>query len=303
MKKGKLKKTIIAHVQNYLDKNEKDHVSMIAGQAAFFVLLAAIPFLVFAFSLLTAMGISQDILMRYYAELEEAFNLGQYLQEIVDETYIKSMEIAFTTIFITLWSAGNGVFAITQGIDIIYDIKDTRNWIIKRLVATVHTLFLLVVLVVLPLLLFLFDLLNHFTMPYMSSLPFIVQIVFSIRYLLFFVLLVIAISLGLKFYLKSRVSRPYLAKFKMQLPGAVITALGCITISKVMNIYIETFNGFSLYGSLTYLAGMMFAVYFTLYIFLCGVQINYVYCDRIYLSFSKKVLFQKDHIRLSKRKR
>ena len=28
-------KTIITHVQNYLDKNDKDHISMIAGQAAF----------------------------------------------------------------------------------------------------------------------------------------------------------------------------------------------------------------------------------------------------------------------------
>ncbi len=296
-------KTIITHVQNYLDKNDKDHISMIAGQAAFFVLMAAIPFLVFAFSLLTAMGISQDILMRYYAELEEAFNLGQYLQNIVDETYIKSMEIAFTTILVTLWSAGNGVFAITQGIDIIYGIKDTRNWIVKRLLATVHTLFLLVVLVVLPLLLFLFDLLNHFIMPHMNALPFVVQIVFSIRYLVFFVLLVIAISLGLKFYLKSCVAKPYLARFRMQIPGAVITALGCISISKIMNVYIETFNGFSLYGSLTYLAGMMFAVYFTLYIFLCGVQINYVYCDRIYSILFKKFLGKKDRIKLSKRKR
>ena len=303
MGKKKFIPKFIAHIKNYLYKNDKDHVPMIAGQAAFFVLLSAIPFFIFTFSLLTAMGISQDILMRYYAELEESFNLGDYLQKIVDETYNKSMELAFTTVVVTLWSAGNGIHAVTQGIDIIYGIKDERNWLVKRFLAIMHTLFLLVVLVVLPLLLFSFDLLNFFIMPYMSTLPFAVQIVFSTRYLLFFILLVVAVSLGLKFYLRSRVSEKYLSRFKMQLPGATITALGCILISRLMNVYIENFNGFSLYGSLTYLAGIMFSVYFTIYIFLCGVQLNYIYCDRIDFFLSKNFLFRKDRARKLRRRR
>ncbi len=294
---------LIAHIKNYLYKNDKDHIPMIAGQSAFFVLLSAIPFFIFTFSLLTAMGISQDILMRYYVKLEESFNLGDYLQKIIDETYNKSMELAFTTVAVTLWSAGNGIYAVTQGLDIIYGIDDERHWLVKRFLATLHTLFLLLVLVILPLSLFLFDLLYYFVAPYMNMLPFAVQIVFSLRYLLFFLLLVMAISVGLKFYLRTRVKKKYLSKFKMQLPGAVITALGWIAVSRVMNIYIKNFNGFSLYGSLTYLAGMMFSVYFTIYIFLCGVQFNYIYCDRIYFFLSKKFLFRTDRARKLRRRR
>ena len=294
----------VRHVLIFIDEMNKNNLSFIAGQAAFFVLLSAIPFLVFTFSLMTVMGISQELFTSYYYELESSFNLGNALQGIINETYNKSIEIAFSTMIIALWSSGNGLFSITQGINIIYKIDEKRNWLIRRFNAIVHTLFFLLILVVIPLISLVFDVLYYFyiVVPYREALPDLVLLFFDFRYTLFFIMIVVYISFAMMFYLKKRITDKRFSSFKAQIPGAVLTAIGWRIFSEVMNVYIRNFNGFSLYGSLTYLAVIMFSVYFLIYIFLCGIQINYLYRETI-LTFSLKKIFPKEKIRLSKKKK
>ena len=62
--------------------------------------------------------------------------------------------------------------------------------------------------------------------------------------------------------------------FKSQIPGAAICAVAWYVFSFALSIYVDYFNGFSMYGSLTTLILFMFWLYFGMYIVLIGMEIN-----------------------------
>ena len=59
-----------------------------------------------------------------------------------------------------------------------------------------------------------------------------------------------------------------------QLPGAVVCALAWNVISWILSVYIDYFNGFSMYGSLTTIALLMLWLYFCLYSALVCAEFN-----------------------------
>ena len=58
-------KTIIEQVKYFLDKCSDDNISAIAGQSAFFIILSFVPFLMFAFAILSFLNIPQVIFDSY----------------------------------------------------------------------------------------------------------------------------------------------------------------------------------------------------------------------------------------------
>ena len=62
--------------------------------------------------------------------------------------------------------------------------------------------------------------------------------------------------------------------FKEQIVGACFTAVGWTVFSYGLSIYVDYFNGFSMYGSLTTLMLLMLWVYFCVYIMLIGGELN-----------------------------
>ena len=271
---------IIEQVKKYLKKNEQDRISSIAGQSAFFVILSVVPFMMFMFAVMTGLGISQNILV-YYSQFDSNSRIGAYIQQFIDETYSSSEGIAFTTIIMSLWSAGSGVFSVSEGIGVIYKLEDRRNWLVKRLEAMAYTLIMFVILVVTPFGFFLMEVFERFIDKHIHKLPFAVAFIFSFRHIITLILFTLLIAAVLMIYLMPRLNNKKYSRFRSQLPGAFVTALGFMLISRLMNAYVEYFNGFSLYGSLACLAGIMFWIYSTMYIFLCGVQFNYIYRRQI----------------------
>jgi membrane protein len=117
---------------------------------------------------------------------------------------------------------------------------------------------------------------------------------FGFRYLIAFVLMVLIITVSLKLYLRGRVEDKKYSKFRVLLPGAVFTTLCWIGFSYGIDIYISMFDGFSTYGSISGVAIAMIWIYFVMYIFLLGVQINYVYRLKIFIHFTPRALFKKN---------
>ena len=276
----KIMVNIIEQVKKYLEKNAQDRISSIAGQSAFFVILSAVPFLMFMFAVMTALGISQNILV-YYSQFDSSSRIGAYIQNFINETYSSSEGIAFTTIIMSLWSAGSGVFSVSEGIGVIYKLEDRRNWLVKRLEAMAYTVIMFVILVITPFGFVLVEVFENFIDKHIYKLPFAVAFLFSFRHIITLIVFTILIAAVLKIYLMPRLKNKKYSHFRAQLPGAFVTALGFMLVSRIMNAYVEYFNGFSLYGSLACLAGVMLWIYATMYIFLCGVQFNYIYRRQI----------------------
>ncbi len=282
---------LIGKTKYFLIKCKRDNISAIAAQSAFFLVLSIIPFLMFAFAILSFFNIPKDL---YETYLEQAVSgeLGTNLKTFIDTAYSHSVGIAFTTIIIALWSAGKGLYSITDGISRIYKIKKDRFWLVKRIFAMGYTFLMFIVMVVNVGILILAEFFDGLIKPFVKNMPYAVGILYSLRYLVVFAIVLLLVSFALKLYLRNKVSDRRWAKFRLQLPGVILTALAWIALSYGIRIYVKYFNGFSIYGSLTTIIVVMIWFYFSMYILLYGIQFNYIMRREIY-NFSFKKLFKK----------
>ena len=68
---------------------------------------------------------------------------------------------------------------------------------------------------------------------------------------------------------------------KSQLPGACICSVAWYVFSFGLSVYVDYFNGFSMYGSLTTIVLVMLWVYFCMYIMMLSVEVNVVFNRQI----------------------
>ena len=75
---------------------------------------------------------------------------------------------------------------------------------------------------------------------------------------------------------------------KSQLPGAVICAVAWYVFSFGLSIYVDYFNGFSMYGCLTTIVLMMLWLYFCMYIMMMSAEFNLMFQDHFPSWFREK---------------
>lgn len=282
---------LLGKLKYFLDKSKADNISAISAQSAFFLILSIVPFLMFAFSILSYLNIPRTF---YETYIQKAVNdeLGANLWDFIDAAYSKSVGVAFTTIIVALWSAGKGLYSITEGINRIYKIEYKRIWLIKRIYSMGYTFLMFIALVLSVVILMIAEFFDEQIRPFLKNLPYALNLLYTLRYLIVFVFLIAIMSVALKFYLRKKVDDKRWAKFRLQLPGVMLTSLCWLGLSVGIRIYVKYFNGFSFYGSLTTIVVVMIWFYFSMYILLYGIQFNYIYRREIY-NFKLRNLFKK----------
>lgn len=272
---------LIGNIKHFLRKNSRDNISAIAAQSAFFIILSFVPFALFTLSVFSNFGISKDLLENYL-KLGIIDDEAYYLNSFLNELYPNATGIAITTIILALWSSGKGLFAITEGIRLIYRLPNRYNWFVKRLFSMGYTFVMFLALIVALGGMVVTEICDEIISPIIEQLPAVVGMLYALRYLIVFTIVVLLIAFALKMYLRRRVEDKRFAKFRLQLPGAAFTALCWIVLSMGIRIYVKYFNGFSIYGSLGTFAMLMVWIYFSMYAFLCCIQFNYIYREEIY---------------------
>lgn len=233
----------IRTIRIFTAKLRDDSISAFAAQAAFFIILSFIPFLMFLFTLLNLLPATAGDFKRLPAGI-----------------------LSGTA---ALWSASRGTLALIHGLNAVYKQKETRNYFRVRGISMIYTLcFAALLIVTLVLLVFGNRLYNWI----MSQFPILGDLAFFILNLrplgtmiiltLFFLLLYLVIPNR-----KSKILR--------ELPGAVLTAAGWIGFSYLFSFYIDHRTGTTFaYGSLTTLALAMLWLYFCMYMLFVGAEIN-----------------------------
>lgn len=195
--------------------------------------------------------------------------------------YRSAARISFLTIIITLWSASQGLHSITNGMNRIYDAYENRNWFYIRVRAMIYTIALFGILLISLIIIVLGRSLNKLLNPILLKLPYSVYIIYNLRYVIIFVFLVIVFALIYRNFpnISKQEHKEY--KFKYQLAGAMFCAAAWFVLSVGISIYVDSFNGFSIYGSLTKLAIIMVWLYFCMICLMLGAEINYVFHEQI----------------------
>lgn len=266
---------VIGYVKTYLDKCKRDNIGAFAAQAAFFIIMSAIPFLMVFTSLLQYTNISQeyvtDLLCRAMPKYIEPI-----LQPILNEVYSRSVGIISITAIIALWAAGKALQYMTAGLNVLNGIDETRNWFVVRFWSIVYTVVFIFAIIIVLILMVFTEYIQGLLDQAFGVWGLLVAIV-SVRPLIRG-LVVFAVLTGLFVWLFTQLPNKKV-KALSQIPGALLCALIWYVLSIFLSIYVNFYNGFSIYGSMSTIVLMMFWLYSCMYIMFMCAEVNVFFAE------------------------
>lgn len=278
----------------FIKKLNDDNIFAISGQSAFFLMLALVPFAMFAVSILQNLHIpvsELDKVFRVVFSEDISSSISNYLGNVD----AGSVSVSLITMIVTLWSAAKGIHAITNGLNRIHHTYENRNWFFIRFRAMLYTIAFVFILFVTAFLIVLGSSIKNALAATAPHVPVIFSILYNCRFVLLFIYLVFLFM----FIYRNIPNLTHEARKEYgliyQLPGALLCALAWILLSFGISIYVGDFNGFSIYGGLAKVAVMMVWLYFCIVCLMFGAEINCFYhiqikffIDNIILKMNKK---------------
>lgn len=260
----------------FIKKLDDDNIFAISGQSAFFLMLALVPFAMFAVSILQNLHIP-------VSELDKVFrvvfseDISSYISNYLGNVDAGSVSVSLITMVVTLWSAAKGIHAITNGLNRIHHTYENRNWFFIRFRAMLYTIAFVFILFVTAFLIVLGSSIKNALAETAPHVPVIFSVLYSCRFILLFIYLVFLFMFIYRNIpnLTHETRKEY--GYIYQFPGALLCALAWILLSFGISIYVGDFNGFSIYGGLAKVAVMMVWLYFCIVCLMFGAEINCFY--------------------------
>ena len=117
---------MIKTIRGFMKRLNEDHVGAYAAQSAYFILLSFIPFVLLVVTLVKYTPLTRDDVYSVLINMLPT-EFQSYVGGIVNEIFYQSVAYMPITIITTLWSAGKGIAALTNGLNSIYHVTETRN--------------------------------------------------------------------------------------------------------------------------------------------------------------------------------
>jgi len=266
---------IIKWIRYYLERINRHCLSAFAGQACLFTIISFFPFVMFLLTLIRYLPITESALLQMCTRvLPSAFS--SFVVSIINEIYSKSTGTLLSiTVVTALWSSSRGFLTIIKGLNTIYNIRETRNYLRVRMMAIFYTLVFAVLLIVTLVVLVFGNKLYRELVSFSPALGNLLQLIADIRTALGLFLLFIFFLL-LYIFIPNRKGG-----MLQELPGAVLASLGWLCFSYLFSIYIDHFANYSYtYGSLTAIVLLMLWLYACMYILFIGGELNSIIADR-----------------------
>lgn len=253
--------------------------SAYAAQTAFFLMLSFFPFLIFCFALLRNTPLTEDMFIRFLLTIVP-LSFQDFFSTIIHDIYNNSStSIVSITIISAIWLSSKSFLSLTQGINRMYDCKESRNYILLRVFCFFYSiLFAIVILAVLALLVF-GNQIHHFFLRHIPILSAISLPLINFKNMISIPLLFLTFS-SLYFLMPSK-----RIAFRYHIPGAVFSTIGWFALSYLYSFYADHLSNYSsFYGTMTTIALLMIWLYFCMYLFfLGGLLNNFLYQRKIKL--------------------
>lgn len=269
-----LDKKIFTKVQTILDVFQEHRLNAAAAHAAFFIILSFIPCIILLFSLLQFTSIDKVTITVMIQKILPR-EMQTFFAGIIRDAYNRTASTVSLSALATVWSAGRGMMALTQGLQWIAGIKESRNYFAVRFRATLYTVVMLLSIIVFLLLgVFGNALLNIIAVRFPIA-TYAVEMIIDIKNVFLLLFATVIFALIYRFMPGNEIP------LSQHLPGAVVSSLGWFLFSYAFSVYVDDFSGFSnMYGSLTTLILLMLWLYFGMYITLIGAEFNQLLVKR-----------------------
>lgn len=242
-------------------------VAVYASGAAFFLFLSIIPMIMLVSGLLPHGAIAQkDMVNISQAVIPE--RVYSFLMGIVDSYHRSNMTLLSFSAVIIVWSASKGMLALIRGLNHIYEVEESRNYIVLRLKAAFYTVFLLFALVLSIGILVFGNTVAKMLIPDGGFAETLWRVFGGLRHVF------VAGMISVVFCTMYSLLPNNQLSWREHYPGAVFTSVFWTLYSFAFSVYIDYFDGFAMYGSLTTIIIVMIWLYFCMYIFFCGALVN-----------------------------
>ncbi len=263
--------SVIRNIYNvicgFVQETKENNMSSFAAAAAFFVFLSIIPMMIIVCSMLAWLDLSPEVF----------FFLGQSIMPVESVELLRGVanefkDHMFTTIslsaIITLWLAGNGVSALSYGLNSVHHVVDKKNFVVLRIMSSIYTIIFILMLSISLGILVMGNRINDMLETFIPTYHIVIAFILRFRFLFVWVFL------ALMFQVLYTVLPSVKVRYKMQFPGAIFASMCWSVISWVFSKYIDQFDGFSFYGTFSTTVVTMAWLYFCMYAVLLGAQIN-----------------------------
>lgn len=251
---------------------KENHLDSHSAAAAFFMFVSIIPFFIVFLLIIPFTPVDYDTILNFIKSILPE-RIDYYAEEIVRLLSNQSVSALFVSAIVAMWSSSRALLTIKAGFNDIRGAVEKKNFFVLRLDAVFYT-FLLIVSV---LLLFILNVVFTGIIRYLRVVLNI-DIVEDFKQVHILVILrpliTIAVAFLVNLYFYTVLPKDKI-KVKSQIPGAAIVAFVWYLYSTLFSIYINNFNAYSMYGSLSIVIIVLFWLYACMYILFLGGQFNY----------------------------
>lgn len=248
-----------------------NNISLIAGGATFFLLLAIFPFLA---ALVALYGLVFDVsnVEAQVAALSGVLPgdgtqiLTEQLRRLASQGN-SALGVGFAvSLGVALWSANAGVKALFSALNVVYGERERRGFVRLTLVSLAFTLAgILTAIVLLAAVVGVPALMGWFGLDSLGE-----ALIALARWPLLFVVLVLGLAM---LYRHGTSRRP--PQLRWVVWGSLVTALLWVLVSAAFSFYLANFANYNAtYGSLGAIIGFMMWLYVSLMILLLGAELN-----------------------------
>lgn len=260
----------MAFIRMFVKKCREDNISAFAAQSAFFLILSIIPFLMLFISLVQYTPVTESMVMTAVNRVMPDY-IAPFLITIIHEVYSKSAGLISLSAITAIWASAKGIQYLSNGLNVVYDIMETRNYFRLRFRAILYTLVFVIAIVLALTLLVFGNIIQGLLMEYFPFIGKLTEVILRLRSLIMMAVFVFFFAILYKMLPNRK------AALRSQLPGSILCALAWSVFSFGLSVYVDYFNGFSMYGSLTTIALLMLWLYFCMYILMICAELNDVY--------------------------
>lgn len=252
----------------------KDDASGLAAQMTYHFVLAMFPMLIFILTLLPVFNIDQSRITDMLSSAPS--ETSSIIKSVIgDVTKNSSGGLLSVGLILAIWSASNGMTAIMNSFNVAYDVEDSRNGILLKLLSVVFTIVMGFVFLIAMALPTLGSAISHYLF---GPLGLDSQIKWIFTLLRVVLPLIIILLLFIVLY---SVAPNVKTKFRSVLPGAIFTSVIWLLGSFAFGWYISNFGNYSkTYGSIAGIIILLIWLYLTSFIIIIGAEINAIIHQR-----------------------
>ena len=270
-----------------MKKMNAHRVTGLAAEQAFYYMLSVFPLLILLLSILPYLSINPQIISNFSRDF-----IPTETYQLIEETLVsilseRNSSLLTLGIIGTIWSASNGINAFIHSMNIAFDVKETRNYLMNRFLAIIMTFGLIcafIIALILPVFgNIILDVIDKF-LPISDEIQ-------NLIHVLRWAIAIIIISIILAFLYK--IAPNIHLSIKHVLLGAIIATILWVLISLGFSFYVNDFGNYSAtYGSLGGVIVLMLWLYLTGLSLIIGGEINAFLYRKIYVPHTKKTIKQ-----------